>query len=93
MLAIRNATVVFQSRVAGKGHMQRRNIGGEVHPLANALDQQQRGDLADTGLDRLEPDQLTIELIEHVADADLVESRRRSTCSEWRRLSRRSRYR
>ena len=74
MLAIRSATVVFPvPGIAGEGHMQRRNIGGQVHALANALDQQQRGNLADAGLDRLQADQLAIKLIEHLADTDLVE--------------------
>jgi len=32
-------------------------------------------DFADPGLDRLQPDQFTVELVEHLADADSLNSR------------------
>ena len=73
MLAIRSATVVLP--VPGLPVNDMCNVGTrrQVHALADTLDQQQRGDLANSRLDRLQPDQFAVELIEHLADADLVE--------------------
>ena len=53
----------------------------QAHALAQPVDQQQRRDLADAGLDRRQPDQLAIELRRALLDADGLESARRSTSS------------
>jgi len=53
--------------------MQGRDFGRQPDLLANPLDQQQRRDLADPGLDRFQADQLMVQLRENIADADLIE--------------------
>jgi hypothetical protein len=42
-----------RARVAGEAHVQRRTRGGEIVLAAQAIDDEQRRDLADAGLDRL----------------------------------------
>ena len=49
-----------------------------------AFDQQQRRDLADALLDRLQADEFAVELVEHLLDAGASNSSRRST-PEFRR--------
>ncbi len=46
--------------------------GLEAEPLAELVDDEQRGDLGDAGLDRLEADEVVVELLELVLDAGLV---------------------
>ena len=68
---MRSATVVLP--VPGlpvKGHVQRRRIRRQAELLAGPLDEQQRRDVADAVLDRREPDELAVELVEHLGDAD-----------------------
>ena len=51
--------------------MQCRHLRRQVQPLAEAFDQQERGNFANAGLDqRREPDQLAVELGEDLLDAD-----------------------
>jgi hypothetical protein len=64
------------SWIAGEGHVQRRRVRREVELPPRALDEQQRRDLADTLLDRLEPDQFPVELLEDFRDAGIAEIRR-----------------
>ena len=61
--------------VAGERHVQRRPLGSQADLSAELVDQEQRRDLADTGLDGLERDQLAVELVEHLDDVRLVEDR------------------
>ena len=56
--------------IAGEAHVQRRRLRRQAHALADTFDQQQRRDLADAGLDRLQADQLAVELREDLFDAD-----------------------
>ena len=60
-------------RVAREGHVQRRALGGEPHLGPQPVDQEQRRDLPDAGLDRPERDQLAVELVEHLEDVRLRE--------------------
>ncbi len=55
--------------VAGEGHVQRGSRRGQAELAAEAVDEQEGGDLADAALDRGEADQLAIELVEHGAYA------------------------
>ena len=48
--------------IAGEAHVQRRRLGRETQRLPHALDEQQRGNLADARFDRHEADQLAVEL-------------------------------
>ena len=59
------------ARVAGEAHVQRRCAAGEAHALANALDEQQRGDLAHAALHRRQADEVAVERVEHLGDAGL----------------------
>jgi hypothetical protein len=59
--------------VAGERHVQRRPLRGQADLPAELVDQEQRRDLADAGLDGLERDQLAVELVEHLDDVRLVE--------------------
>jgi hypothetical protein len=71
MLAIRSATVVFP--VPGFPVNDMCSVGAfrrQSHALADALDQKQRRNLADTRLDRLQADQFAVELREDFLDAD-----------------------
>ena len=52
------------ARIAGETHVQRRGLGAQFEFLAQAVDQQQGGDLADAGLDGLQTDQLVVELVQ-----------------------------
>jgi hypothetical protein len=61
------------ARIAGEGHMQGRKLAGQAHLLADALDQKQRGNLANPRLDRLEADEFAVELRQHLLDADRFE--------------------
>ena len=64
---MRSATVVLPVPGLPVKHMcSVGDVGRQAHALADALDQQQRRDLADAGLDRREADQLAVELIEHL---------------------------
>src|SRR5581483_11085886 len=60
-------------RVARERHVQRRPLRREADLAPQLVDQQQRRDLADAGLDGLERDQLAVELVEHLEDVRLVE--------------------
>jgi hypothetical protein len=62
--------------IAREAHVQRRRSGREVEAAAQAIDEEQRRNLADARLDRLEPDELAIELIEHLLDLRFLEDRR-----------------
>jgi hypothetical protein len=42
--------------------------GAETEPGPQPVDEQERGDLADAGLDRGEPGQVGVELVEHLVD-------------------------
>jgi hypothetical protein len=57
--------------------VERRPRGLQARLLAQALDDQQRRDLADAPLDRRERDELVVEAGQQLADARLV----RSPCS------------
>ena len=59
--------------IAGEGHMQRRRLGGEADALAHPIDEQQRCDLADTGFDRLQANELAIKFVENRADMGVGE--------------------
>ncbi len=63
------------ARVAGERHVQRRPVGGEADFLPEPVDDEQRGDLLDPLLDRLEGDELAVEPGEHLVDVRLVEDR------------------
>jgi len=54
------------SRIAGEGHVQRRRSGDEAELCAGAIDEQQRGDVADPRFQGFETDELAIELVQHV---------------------------
>jgi hypothetical protein len=59
---------------------RRRHLRRQAHALAELVDHQQRGDVADALLDRRQPDQLALELVEHGFDlARWPADRRRST--------------
>ena len=66
------------ARVAREAHVQRGAGGREADVLAQPLDHQQRGDLADAPLDGLERDQLAVELGEQRVDPR--RERRRGRC-------------
>ena len=51
--------------IAGETHVQRRSLRAQREFLAQAIHQQQRRDLADARLDRLEADQLAVEFVQH----------------------------
>ncbi len=59
--------------VAGDRHVQRGAVRGQADLAAQPVDQEQRRDLADAGLDRCERDQLAVELVEHLDDVRLAE--------------------
>src|SRR5438552_17220826 len=61
--------------VAREGHVQRRSLRREPDFAAELVDHEQRRDLADARLHRLERDQLAVELVEPLDDAGLVEDR------------------
>jgi len=48
--------------------VERRRRGGEVELAPEAIHQQQRRDLADAGLDRPQPDELAVELVQDLLD-------------------------
>ncbi len=48
--------------------MQRRALRGKANLAPQLVDQEQRRDLADPGLDRHQRDQVAIELVEHLED-------------------------
>jgi hypothetical protein len=50
--------------IAGEGHVQVRPLGGVAEPLPDPFDQQQRGDFAETGFDRLQADQIFLKRLE-----------------------------
>ena len=54
--------------VAGEAHVQRRTRAGQALLAAQAIDDQQRRDLADARLHRLQRDEVGIELREHALD-------------------------
>jgi hypothetical protein len=55
-------------RPPGERHVQWRRLGREPHHLAQLVDQEQVRDFANPVLDGGEPDQLPIELRQHLAD-------------------------
>ena len=57
------------ARVAGEAHVQRRRLLRQPEPPPRPVDEQQRRGLADPLLDRRQPDQLGVELVEHLAHA------------------------
>ena len=61
--------------IAGEAHVQRRRVGADAKAPPRRLDEQERGDLADAGLDGLQADEVVIEPREHVADRRLVVER------------------
>ncbi len=61
------------ARVAGEAHVQSRRLRRETHARAHLLDQQQRGDLADAPLHRLQADQVAVDLVEDLAEPGLLE--------------------
>jgi len=65
------------ARAAGERHVQRRPRGLQPRLLAQALDDQQRRDLADAPLDGRQGDELVVETREQLAHARLV----RGPCS------------
>ncbi len=74
MPAICSATVVLPVPGLPVNDMCRvGNVGRQRHLLPDALDQQQRRDLTNAGLHGLQADQFGIELVEHLADAEVGE--------------------
>jgi hypothetical protein len=67
------------ARIAGEAHVQRRRavraIGRETCLPAQRLDEQERADVADAALHRHEPDELVVELLQHLADVRGAEGR------------------
>ena len=57
-----------RSRAAREAHVQVRTFRLEPETAARHVDDEQRRDLADPGLHWVEPDQLTIEVLDHVED-------------------------
>ena len=71
---MRNATVVLPVPGLPVKHMCR--VGAparQPHALAQAIHEQERGDLADARLHRDEPDQLAVELVEEFLDVGGLE--------------------
>ena len=69
---MRIATVVLPVPGLPVKHMCRTGslrLQAQIH--AQPVDHQQRGDVADAALDRLQPDQIAIELVHHRADLAL----------------------
>ena len=64
------------ARIAGEAHVQRRRLGGETDQPPAAIDEEQCGDVADPCLDRREPHELAVELVQHLVDLRLAEQRR-----------------
>ena len=54
--------------IAGEAHMQSRRLGRHPQALAHPINEQQGRNLPDTCLDRREPDEFPVELIEHFGD-------------------------
>ena len=52
------------ARIAGEAHVQGRRVAHQPQPLADAIDQQQRGDVADALLDRRKAHQLAVQRVE-----------------------------
>jgi hypothetical protein len=54
--------------IAREAHVQRRPGGREARVRTQPVDHEQRGDLPDASLDRLQGDQVAVEAREHLAD-------------------------
>ena len=58
--------------LAGEAHVQGGRLGAQAHGLAQPRHQQQAGDLADARLDRRQPDQVAVQLVEQFLDVGLA---------------------
>jgi len=65
---VRGHRRLARPRAAGEAHVQAGPRRGQPVPLPEPVDQQQRRDLADPGLDRGQPDELPVELVS-IADS------------------------
>ena len=84
-LAMRSATVVLPVPGLPVKLMCRVGVSrGQAESRRDAIDQQQRRDLADALLDRREADELAVELVEHLPTPDSANSSRRSMRSSAR---------
>jgi hypothetical protein len=59
--------------VSGEVHVQRRRARGQAELAAKPVDQEQRRDLADAGLDGLQANEFAVELAQHLIDVGRLE--------------------
>ena len=59
--------------ISGEGHMKRRRLARQRKLLPRPLDDEERGDLADPRLDRLQADELPLKRAQNLLDARALE--------------------